>query len=436
MRDFLRLSKILWMKHRVWIVLFFAFTLFLSFSGTVQDAKDIDFQIEQTLIDIEWLHEVKDKKFGSADQFWDSEMKSHDAIAQRVNGFKVNGAFPKEVIDEAMKKYEELAAQIGYTAGDIEAYREIQYNPSDDYTAERLFKERVVFNDPMLNQSFPNGIVNTYSTGVLESILPMLFAVAFFAFLLTSAENFTAYREFTNTFPWSRQKNYWMKFIFGTILLTVLFALAMGGSYLLWRNNPYYAFTQQFQVFQPIAMAYVLMMILYVFAYGTGEIAGNFLGHIGMMIIALCGPKIIRFIVGGTLDTFGFHSVATAISDAIEVFRRNEIFDVIYYPISYLNTYKWPLIVLLFAIACIYLAIGAWTVSTQAQERTGYLVKSRGLSRVVQWIAVLTTTMILHSFMTLFIYDVGSVVSILFFALAFVMSFVFYKSMFKLKIGI
>lgn len=270
-----------------------------------------------------------------------------------------------------------------------------------------------------------------------------LFVVGFLAFLLTSLEHLTPYYEFSRTFPWSNRKSYLMKVLLGLIIITILYFIILGINYSIVNNsniqNIYTFEDTGLQVF--LNLGYNLGV--YLLSLGLGTLAGNFLGHIGLLIIGVGGIELIftniqyfRTNILGIYDDYSY-SWFFDLNEKIPLPIR-AIINPMHYNYDGSFKYFYSQKHINFIILGIFIGLFAFAMLNRIrEERTGMLVLNKAISNYTKVLAILSTTMLIHSILnaTVFYSSGLGLNLIIMLILGFLVS-KFYNFLFNARIGV
>ncbi len=432
MRDFKRLSKILWMKHRIWIVLFLALVLLLSIFESYTALKMEGERYIGYIQHVEWIYNNKDKEFKSPMEYDDAKYAAQRTFYEEEEHCKLEKELTKERIQEANDKWKELAKEYGYKRGERQV--DEVYNASAYSVRDTIYRDIYLIDikyHPFFESSGFAGNVGYYFGSFSMFLVTLLFG-----FLLTSLENLTAYHEFANTFPWSRGKNYLMKFSFGLIILAGVYIVTTIIGHAIWSTSMAAAVSDTGGILRGYFFRFLQIFAFYCFVFGVGELAGNFIGHIGLLIIAMMSTKLIQFIIGQILYIVGRHDIAAAMGNFIGKVTSVWPIGILHFPGDYFSQ-PYPRVLLILTLMGLFLVgLGYWSSEHSAKERTGYVVKNKNFSKVVMILALLTTAVIVTAIISQTFYLETTGLSVLIFILSTLISYFFYRFLFKVKIGV
>lgn len=424
MRDFKRLSKILWMKHRIWIVLFLALVLLLSIFESYTALKMEGERYIGYIQRVEWIYNNKDKEFKSPMEYEDAKYAAEGRFYAGEEYFKLEKELTKERIQEANDKWKELAKEYGYKRGERQVD---EVHKASAYSVRDTIYRDIYLIDTKYHPFFVGYYFGSFS---------MFLVTLLFGFLLTSLENLTAYYEFANTFPWSRGKNYLMKFSFGLIILAGVYIVTTIIGHAIWSTSMAAALSDTGGILRGYFFRFLQIFAFYCFVFGVGELAGNFIGHIGLLIIAMTSTKLIQFIIGQILHIVGRGDIEAAMGNFIEKVTSIWPIGILHFPGDYFSQ-PYPRVLLILTLMGLFLVgLGYWSSEHSAKERTGYVVKNKNFSKVVMILALLTTAVIVTAIITGTFYVETKGLTVLIFILSTLISYFFYRFLFKVKIGV
>lgn len=367
MKDFKKMLKLTWKRYAIWLILVGFFFTLSNVLGVKNNLKWDAVRITDNITEMEGY--LTGKKTYRRDQKIDEKYlkdaeKTAQAFADKYN-LKFEG---DRFYDEAY--YERL-------------------NKSNLWDKQNIYEQYI------------RGMENlkAYKLDMTEKLTSsMRISLIFILILsmgLTSIEESLNYYDFTRMLPWSKKKEFFMK-----LGLALIFGLAL---FLI--NSLMVSVTIKGSVFSEVAsfsalpnffMKTVISLVsASLVGVSLGLLSGNFLGHIGLGIIAVGFIEWFKFVIYSFLGIFGdlystnfndnFNNFKDGLSPAGKVFLSliNADFD----KISTLWTGL--------AVSLIIAIIAYLTIGKSSAERSGYMVKNKVLSEICKWAGILSLTSIL-----------------------------------------
>lgn len=410
MKDFKKMLKLTWKRYAIWIILLAFFSTLLNTLGTKNNFK----WEQRSLIDpvIEMERDLgKESKYlsdGKLDKdFFEKSEKLAKEYAKKYNLKEeeektFEGSYNLEPIEEKNNLWEKYSIYINYL-------RSMEYFKSGKY----LVIEKL-----------------------LSSMAISLVFIIIASIGLTSIEESLNYYDFTRMLPWSKKKEFLMKvgiaLIFGLALFiinTVIVFITIKGS----------AFSEivSFAGFPTFLLKCIISFVsASLVGVSLGLLAGNFIGHIGLGIIAVGFIEWFKLIVFSFLTIFGdghaarlnerYYEFKEGLTPAAKTFLSltNANFEQI-------STIWAGLVVAIIIATCAYFLIGK-----SSAERSGYMVKNKVLSEICKWSGILSLTSILFVILTGMISSDGTnmIIRILAYGLSLLISYKLFDILFKIRL--
>lgn len=408
MKDFGKLLKLTWKRYAIWLILVgFFFTLFNTLE-VKSNLKWDAFRITDNVRKMEnYLGEEKSRP---DDQKIDEKyLKDAEKIAQ---------AFAKKY---KLKYQEERAYD--------EEYME-KLNKSDLWDKQNTYEEYMRGRENL----------DSYKLDMTEKLTSsMALSLVFIMIIsmgLTSIEESLNYYDFTRMLPWSKKREFLMKvgvaLVFGLALFIInilMVTITIKGSVF-----------SEIASFAKIGIFLMKSMISLVSAslvgVSLGLLAGNFLGHIGLSIIAIGFVEWFKLIIFSFLGIFG-ETYPGTFNDAYYNFKRSlspaeQVF------LSLLNA-SFDKTQTLWAglVVALIIAIGTYfLIGRSSAERSGYMVKNKALSQICKWAGILSLTSILFVIIAGLVSsgDGNIILRILAYALSLLISYKLFDILFKIRL--
>lgn len=410
MKDFKKMLKLTWKRYAIWIILVAFFFTLLNTLGIKNNFK----WEQKSLIDpvIEMERDLGKESIHLSDgkldkDFFEKSEKLAKEYAEKYN----------------LKEDEEKTFEESY---DIEPIEE-KNNLWDKYsTYNNYLRSREYFKDGKY----------LVIEKLLSSMAISLVFIIIASIGLTSIEESLNYYDFTRMLPWSKKKEFLMKvgiaLIFGLALFiinTVIVFITIKGS----------AFSEiaSFAGFPSFLLKCIISFVsASLVGVSLGLLAGNFIGHIGLGIIAVGFIEWFKLIVYSFLTIFGdgyaarlnehYYKFKEGLTPAAKTFLSlmNANFEQI-------STIWSGLVVAIIIATCAYFLIGK-----SSAERSGYMVKNKVLSEICKWSGILSLTSILFMVVTGLIgFDgLNIIIRILAYGLSLLISYKLFDILFKIRL--
>lgn len=442
MKDFKKLIKILLKRNYLWILLLLIIT-------TLGVAVDANLNLNSTIMSIatqnsriNWMHENMGKEFASHEDYEKSSAVIYEENTEIEEKMRF-GEYSTKEFKENRDKYRELLAY--HNVSPEEFRREvIEYNSEFDnmmWTTKNDAIELSHYNGFFYDEVDIYSDSEDLEFNVASDIagenrnLTIIIFIFVLSLLLTSLEHFTPYYEFTRLFPWSSGKNYLMKIAFGLIIVLPIYFLSVAINYGVWSNSTF----SEILVFKGVYLGIFKEILVYISIFlilmAIGEVSGNVLGHIGLMIIVFNGISLITTNIKEIVSMFIELSGENIFAKIEKLTWNSPIFNVIYSPFSAVYSDYLSSVVTFFVLALIIFALGYYWAKKAKPERTGMLIRDKLLSNYSFILAVITTANLLASVFTFSIGNFPNFLTIAIFAIALLLSYKIYKILFNTRIG-
>ena len=408
MKDFGKLLKLTWKRYAIWLLL-------LGFFFTLSNTLGVKSNLK-----------------------WDA-IRITDNVRQMENCLGEEKSHPKDQkIDEKYLKDSEKTAQDFAKKYKLKYPKERSY---DEEYMEKLNKDDL-WDKQSTYEEFMWGMekLNDYKSDMTEKLTSsMALSLVFIMIIsmgLTSIEESLNYYDFTRMLPWSKKREFLMKIgvalVFGLALFIInilMVTITIKGSVF-----------SEIASFAKIGIFLMKSMISLVSAslvgVSLGLLAGNFLGHIGLSIIAIGFVEWFKLIIFSFLGIFGdtypgtfndaYYDFKGTLSPASQVFLSllNASFD------------KTPTLWAGLVVALI-IAVGTYfLIGRSSAERSGYMVKNKALSEICKWAGILSLTSILFVIIAgLISSGEGNIIlRILAYALSLLISYKLFDILFKIRL--
>lgn len=407
MNDLKSLFKLVWKRFSVWIGLLAIFTLLINGLG----ARD------------------------RINRFEDSLTNTVDIMASDlgVEPLKINGKFKKqdieksdEIFNKFQKKYDIKFAEVddyGYYANVYdEGQEDLDYDLMNQASMYKSAKDFIS----------EKGMADSYYRSSLFA--PIVFFVVIIGILITSIEQSFPYYEFTTMLPWKKRDEVWMKalIVFGLGALVYFINLAVISLILKTSRLANIVSLPNIGAISAQMIAFILASSILVVA--TGMIAGNFLGHIGMLIVSVGGLELIWqnirvfisviFGLGNTSIDQNYETFINGINPFLKPFL-----SLLYAKTSYPEVLAYLIIAILWAML-------AYVVSQKLSgEKSGYMIISSPIEKVVKVLGILSFTSLFYVIISDTILGTSSVIlNLAIYILGLLISIKLFDILFKIRL--
>lgn len=410
MKDFKKMLKLTWKRYAIWIILLAFFSTLLYTLGTKNNFK----WEQRSLIDpvIEMERDLgKDSKYLS------------------------DGKLDKDFFEKSEKLAKEYAKKYNLKEEEEKTFEE-SYNLEPIEEKNDLWEKYSIYNNYLRSMEYFKSGKYLVIEKLLSSMAISLVFIIIASIGLTSIEESLNYYDFTRMLPWSKKKEFLMKvgiaLIFGLALFiinTVIVFITIKGS----------AFSEivSFAGFPTFLLKCIISFVsASLVGVSLGLLAGNFIGHIGLGIIAVGFIEWFKLIVFSFLTIFGdgyaarlnerYYEFKEGLTPAAKTFLSltNANFEQI-------STIWAGLVVAIIIATCAYFLIGK-----SSAERSGYMVKNKVLSEICKWSGILSLTSILFMVVTGLIgFDgLNIIIRILAYGLSLLISYKLFDILFKIRL--
>ena len=408
MKDFGKLLKLTWKRYAIWLILV---GFFLTLSNTLGVKSNLK---------------------------WDA-FRVTDNVRQMERNLGKEKAHPDdEKIDEKYLKDAEKTAQAYAKKYKLKYQKERSY---DEEYMEKLNKYDL-WDKQATYEEFMRGMeeLDSYKLDMTEKLISsMALSLVFIMIIsmgLTSIEESLNYYDFTRMLPWSKKREFLMKIgvalIFGLALFIInmlMVTITIKGSEFSEIAN--FAMMGTFLMKSAISMVSASLV-----GVSLGLLAGNFLGHIGLSIIAIGFVEWFKLIIYSFLAIFG-NDYPGNFNDAYYNFKKGlspvgQVFlSLINASFDKTSTLWAGLVVALIIALGTYFLIGR-----SSAERSGYMVKNKVLSEICKWSGILSVTSILFVIIAGLVSsgDGNIIIRILAYGLSLLISYKLFDILFKIRL--
>lgn len=350
-----------------------------------------------------------------------------------------NGKITKEYLDEASTIADKYAKKYGIlTDEEKENLTDEDWN---EYTEKALDKNGSKFWEYESKYSTFQSIKksnqevsNIFTYYVEDTTFGMLVLVAILAILITSLEQSLPFYDFTLMFPWKKRDEVWMKALVVFIIGLAMFIISMLLNIVMINASDFSPLMDFSKLGDPILQSILLILATSFITVSTGMIAGNFIGHAGLGIIAIGSIEFLRYIVDVFLMIFA-PDFASSASSSFSKFVENlpgvlkPFFSLINVKMNYPNIIGYIIVA------------GLWTLlaylinSKSSSEKSGYLIISKPVEYVAKIWGILSFTTVLYLIGSAPISGMGSMIlELIIYVVALLISIKLFDILFKVRL--
>lgn len=408
MKDFGKLLKLTWKRYAIWLML-------VGFFFTLSNTLGVKSNLK-----------------------WDA-LRVTDNVSRMEKNLGEEKTYPDDQkIDEKYLKEAEKTAQAFAKKYKLRYRKERSYD--EDYMEklnnDDLWEKQSTYEEFMRSMEKLDSYKLNMTEKLISSLGLSLVFIMIISMGLTSIEESLNYYDFTRMLPWSKKREFLMK-----IGLALVFGLA-----LFMINILMVSITIKGSVFSEIASfakigtflmkSMISMVSASLVGVSLGLLAGNFLGHIGLGIIAIGFIEWFKLIIFSFLGIFGdtypgtfndvYYNFKRSLSPAAQVFLSllNASFDK--------TSTLWAGLVV-----ALIIAIGTYfLIGRSSAERSGYMVKNKALSQICKWAGILSLTSILFVIIAGLVSsgDGNVILRILAYGLSLLISYKLFDILFKIRL--
>ena len=278
-----------------------------------------------------------------------------------------------------------------------------------------------------------NKVENSYGGNYIEDLtLPICFFIFIIAILVTSLEESLPYYEFTCMFPWRKKDEIVMKsfmvFIFGLSIFLINYLIGMG----LMKASDWGPLISLIGL-ETISKMLLMFFATSIFSVALGMIAGNFIGHLGLSIIAIGSFRLVKTLIFVIISIFN-KNVAYDFSENYYNIANNlpEIlkpFEIVF------NVNKSYLSIAGFLIIAILWAILAYGVNSKiSSEKSGLMIISKPVSIIAKTLGILSLTSIIYFLMSVVVGPYNLLLNLIIYGLGLLLSYKLFDVLFKVRL--
>ena len=278
-----------------------------------------------------------------------------------------------------------------------------------------------------------NKVENSYGGNYIEDLtLPICFFIFIIAILVTSFEESLPYYEFTCMFPWRKKDEIIMKsimvFIFGLSIYLINYLIGMG----LMKASDWGPLIS-FVGIETISKMLLTFLATSIFAVALGMIAGNFIGHLGLSIIAIGSIRLLKTLIFVIIAVFD-SSIAYDFSDNYNNFANSlpeffKPFDIVF------NVDKsYPSIAGFLVIAILWAILAYGVNSKISSEKSGLMIISKPVSIWAKTLGILSLTSVIYYLLSIVVAPYNMLINLIIYALGFLISYKLFDVLFKVRL--
>ena len=267
-----------------------------------------------------------------------------------------------------------------------------------------------------------------------DSTKGILILVAIISMLITSLEQSLPYYEFTMMFPWKKKDEVWMKAIIVFIIGLLIFLINLLSNIMMINASDFGSLLNVASLGDSIFKSILMVLSTSIITVATGMIAGNFVGQIGLLIIAAGSIDLVKTILDSFIGVFSSNLVD--VIDKGYMNFKNNLPNIIKPFINLLNVdFTYSSIIGLILVAFVWAMLAYFVNSKQNSENSGYLVLSKPVANVAKVLGILTLTSILNMLGSATFSGVKNIIfSIVIYAISLLISIKLFDILFKVRL--
>ncbi len=349
------------------------------------------------------------------------------------------GKITKEYLDEASTIANKYAEKYGILTDD--QMKNLADEDWNDYSDKAINKYGSKFWEYESNyRTFQNikesnlEVSNIFTYYIEDTAFGIVVLVAILAMLITSLEQSLSFYDFTLMFPWKKRDEVWMKALVVFIIGLAMFLINLLLNIAMISSSDFAPLMDFSKLGDPILQSILLIFATSFITVSTGMIAGNFLGHAGLGIIAIGSIELLRYIVDVFLMIFA-PDFASSASSSFSKFVENlpgvlkPFFSLINVKMDYPNIIGYIIVA------------GLWTLlaylinSKSSSEKSGYLIISKPVEYIAKIWGILSFTTVLYLIGSAPISGMGSMIlELIIYVVALLISIKLFDILFKVRL--
>ncbi len=436
MTDIKKIFQILFKRNILWIsTLILIFLVIEGSSASYQASEGFISEMFFNFYDLDLIEIDKDKLV--APNYNDS-LDNLDEYQE-----KYKAGFSDDYISLKVYKLNKMLEIMDVSKADI-AERENIFDEFNDENYEKFgdiysIASRITSslnNHYIVKDSLDGQYKLNYSSTIINPNAFIYIIILVMGILLLSGEHLTKYYEFSKMFPWTKTKTYLGKILFGFLIVMGVWLISIALKYAVFSNSTYKNITTLYEPMKIFLLNTFRLFAFYSIVMAVGALAGNFIGHIGLTIMALLGVRLYQYNIT-TLESLFSGNYDNSISERISsiIDNLNSMVLVIFSPIDgfILSNKNFSIIMGLVVLSLIFLILGIYWTKTAKAERSQMLVLKDRTSKFVEFMAILSTANIVQEIANSF--DIGRLASIIIFFITLAIAYKFYQILFKSRVG-
>lgn len=349
------------------------------------------------------------------------------------------GKITKEYLDEASTIADKYAEKYGILTDD--QMKNLADEDWNDYSDKAINKYGSKFWEYESNyRTFQNikesnlEVSNIFTYYIEDTAFGIVVLVAILAMLITSLEQSLSFYDFTLMFPWKKRDEVWMKALVVFIIGLAMFLINLLLNIAMISSSDFAPLMDFSKLGDPILQSILLIFVTSFITVSTGMIAGNFLGHAGLGIIAIGSIELLRYIVNVFLTIFA-PNFASSMYSSFSKFVENlpgvlkPFFSLINVKMDY------PTIIGYIIVAGLWTLLAYLINSKSSSEKSGYLIISKPVEYVAKIWGILSFTTVLYLIGSAPISGMGSMIlELIIYVVALLISIKLFDILFKVRL--
>lgn len=349
------------------------------------------------------------------------------------------GKITKEYLDEASTIANKYAEKYGILTDD--QMKNLADEDWNDYSDKAINKYGSKFWEYESNyRTFQNikesnlEVSNIFTYYIEDTAFGIVVLVAILAMLITSLEQSLSFYDFTLMFPWKKRDEVWMKALVVFIIGLAMFLINLLLNIAMISSSDFAPLMDFSKLGDPILQSILLIFATSFITVSTGMIAGNFLGHAGLGIIAIGSIELLRYIVNVFLTIFA-PNFASSMYSSFSKFVENlpgvlkPFFSLINVKMDY------PTIIGYIIVAGLWTLLAYLINSKSSSEKSGYLIISKPVEYVAKIWGILSFTTVLYLIGSAPISGMGSMIlELIIYVVALLISIKLFDILFKVRL--
>lgn len=262
----------------------------------------------------------------------------------------------------------------------------------------------------------------------------MIILVCILAIIITSLEQSLPFYEFTLMYPWKKKDEVWMKSIIIFIIGISMFLINLAFNILMINSSDFGPLLNILNLGDVVLKSILLILATSIISVSLGMTAGNFVGHIGLGIIAIGSIGLVRMIVFTFLNIFSqnlviylnqmYNNILNKIPEFISPF-----FGLLRVNMNYASIFGYLLIAILWAIL-------AYLINDKLNsEKSGYLILSKPVEKIAKLFGIFTLTSLLFIIGSATLFGFKSMLlELVIYALSLLLSVKLFDILFKVRL--